>query len=124
MNLMLAGYLENLNSDRRIINMASMRIDILYFISYDLGEQLPWPSTLSRTRQLYGQEVFMELFIRVLKQCIDRGMVNGRRQAVDSVYIKANASLDSMVERKILSDAEAFSEELSQQEEKSALGSN
>jgi transposase len=119
MKLMLAGYLENLSSDRRIINMAAMRIDILYFIGYDLGEQLPWHSTLSRTRQLYGQEVFMELFKRVLKQCIDKGMVSGRRQAVDSVYIKANASLDSMVEREILSDAEAFSAELSQQEEES-----
>ena len=122
MKLMLAGYLENLNSDRRIINMAAMRMDILYFIGYDLGEQLPWHSTLSRTRQLYGQEVFTELFKRVLKQCIDKGMVSGRRQAVDSVYIKANASLDSMVEREILSDAEAFSEELSQQEEESARG--
>ena len=46
-------------------------------------------------------------------------MVSGRRQAVASVYIKANASLDSMIEREILLDAEAFSAELSQQREKS-----
>ena len=64
----------------------------------------------------------MELFKRVLKQCINKGMVSGRRQAVDSVYIKANASLDSMVEREILSDAEAFSAELSQQEEEASPG--
>lgn len=59
----------------------------------------------------------MELFKRVLKQCIDKGMVSGRRQAVDSVYIKANASLDSMVEPEILSDAEVFGAELSREEE-------
>ncbi|MBB5637040.1 hypothetical protein HDF26_001868 [Pedobacter cryoconitis] len=58
-----------------------------------------------------------ELFKRVLKQCIGKGMVSGRGQAVYSVYIKANASLDSMVEREILSDAVAYSAELSQQEE-------
>ncbi|WP_442588996.1 transposase [Pedobacter sp. AW31-3R] len=29
MKLMLAGYLENLNSDRRIINIVGMRMDIL-----------------------------------------------------------------------------------------------
>ena len=29
--LILVGYLENLNSDRKIINHASMRLDILFF---------------------------------------------------------------------------------------------
>jgi IS5 family transposase len=74
---------------------ASMRLDILFFIGYNLDEPLPWHSTLSRTRQLYGEEVFKELFRKVLKACIDKGMVSGRRQAVDSALIKANASMDS-----------------------------
>src|SRR6202789_3337456 len=66
MKLMLVGYLENLTSDRRIINNSRLRMDILYFIGYDLGEELPWHSTLSRTRQLYGEHVFTELFKKVL----------------------------------------------------------
>jgi IS5 family transposase len=89
-----------------------MRLDILYFIGYDLDEELPWHSTLSRTRQLYGQEVFTEIFKTVLKQCIDKGMISGRRQAIDGVYVKANASLDSMIEREILNDAELYGSEL------------
>lgn len=56
--LMLVGYLENLGSDRRIIAAASMRLDILFFIGYNIDEPLPWHSTLSRTRQLYGEDVF------------------------------------------------------------------
>ncbi|MBE7508599.1 MAG: hypothetical protein HS118_07060 [Bacteroidia bacterium] len=32
--------------------------------------------------------------------CIDKGMVGASRQAVDSAYIKANASMDSIVESK------------------------
>lgn len=112
MKLMLVGYLENINSDRRIISFSKMRLDILYFLGYDLDEELPWHSTLSRTRQLYGEEVFTEVFRTVLKQCIDKGMVAGKRQAVDSVYVKANASLDSMVERGVLDDAIAYSKEL------------
>ncbi|MDE3237104.1 MAG: IS1182 family transposase [Bacteroidota bacterium] len=112
MKLMLVGYLENINSDRRIISISKMRMDILYFIGYDLEEELPWHSTLSRTRQLYGQEIFTSLFKIVLKQCIDKGMVAGRRQAVDGVFVKANASLDSMVKREIMKDAEAYGNEL------------
>lgn len=115
--LMLVGYLENLASDRRIITTVSMRMDILLFIGYDIDEPLPWHSTLSRTRQLYGEEVFKELFKRVLKQCIDKGMVAGRRQAVDSALIKANASMDSILEKEILDDADTFSQELTSNEE-------
>ena len=56
--LILIGYLENLNSDRRIIEHSRLRLDILFFLGYDLDEELPWHSTISRTRQLYGEEVF------------------------------------------------------------------
>ena len=38
MKLMLVGYLENLNSDRRIISMSRLRLDIRYFIGYDIDE--------------------------------------------------------------------------------------
>ena len=123
MKLMLVGYLENINSDRRIINAARMRLDILYFLGYNIDEELPWHSTLSRTRQLYGEEVFKEVFQLVLKQCIEKGMVAGRRQSLDSVFIKANASLDSMVEREVLRDIADFATELDQnvEEVKKAL---
>jgi len=112
MKLMLVGYLENINSDRKIIAISRLRLDILYFIGYDIDEDLPWHSTLSRTRQLYGQEIFTELFKKVLKQCIDKGMISGRRQAVDGVFIKANASLDSLIEKDILADADIYRKEL------------
>jgi transposase len=115
--LILVGYLENLGSDRRIITTASMRLDILFFIGYNLEEPLPWHSTLSRTRQLYGEDVFKELFKKVLKMCIEKGMVSGRRQAVDSALIKANASMDSIAEKEVMRDAEAFADELAANDE-------
>jgi len=115
--LMLVGYFENLASDRRIINTASLRLDILFFIGYNIDEPLPWHSTLSRTRQLYGEDVFKELFRKVLKACIDKGMVAGRRQAIDSALIKANASMDSIAEKEVMTDADNFSNELIENQE-------
>jgi transposase len=114
--LLLVGYLENQPSDRRIINTASMRLDILYFIGYDIDEELPWHSTLSRTRQLYDEDVFNQLFKQVLKQCIEKGMLTGKRQAIDSVYVKANAAMDSVKEKAILDDAMAFTSQLKEDE--------
>ena len=117
--LMLIGYLENLGSDRRIVNTVSLRLDMLFFIGYNIDEPLPWHSTLSRTRQLYGEELFKQLFKEVLKQCIDKGMVAGRRQVMDSVAVKANASMDSLMEKEILDDALVYAEELKDEEEQS-----
>ncbi|GHT03931.1 hypothetical protein AGMMS49525_09730 [Bacteroidia bacterium] len=36
--LMLIGYLENINSDRKIVKTAEMRMDMLFFLGYDIGE--------------------------------------------------------------------------------------
>ncbi len=110
--LMLIGYIENFNSDRKIIEHASMRMDMLYFIDYDIDEVLPWHSTLSRTRKLYGDELFLEVFRKVLSLCINKGMVNGRIQAIDSAYVKANASLDNMVPKEILDSTDSYLKEL------------
>lgn len=114
--LVLIGYLENLASDRRIINTVSMRLDMLYFVGYDIDEDLPWHSTLSRTRQLYSQEVFRELFLQVLRQCIEKGMVGGRRQVVDSVFVKANASMDNLVEKEVLGDGTVYANNIYEQQ--------
>jgi len=69
---------------------------IRLFIGYDIDEQLPWHSTISRTRQLYGQQIFKEVFNTILTQCIDAGLVAGHTQAIDSAFVKANASMDSL----------------------------
>jgi transposase len=94
--LMLVSYLENILYDRKLVDFVSMRLDILYFLNYDIDEELPWHSTISRTRKLFPKSMFEEVFNRVLKICVESGMVAGHTQAIDSAYIKANASLDSL----------------------------
>ena len=115
--LILVGYIENLNSDRKIINHAGMRLDILFFIGYDIDEELPWHSTLSRTRALYGEEIFRTVFKKVLSLCVNKGMVSGKRQAIDSAFIKANASMDSLLEKEVLADGDVYTDELNENDE-------
>ena len=113
----LVGYLNNINSDRRLIHFCSNSLDVRLFIRYDLDEALPWHSTISRTRQLYGEEVFLELFQKILKLCVEKEMVSGKRQALDSAYVKANSSLDSLQEKSILEDVEQYANELNDHSE-------
>lgn len=119
--LILIGYIENLNSDRKIIAHSGMRLDILFFLGYDLDEELPWHSTISRTRQLYGEEIFKELFSKVLGLCVSKGMLSGKRQAIDSAYVKANASMSSLVAKQIIEDGEQYLQELQHDEYGNAI---
>jgi transposase len=97
--LVLVGRLENLVSDRRLVEHCALRLDILLFLGYEVDEELPWHSTVSRTRQLFPAAVFERLFDHVFAQCVARGLVAGERQAVDSAPVKANASLDTVREK-------------------------
>jgi transposase len=97
--LVLVGRLENIASDRRLIEHCSLRLDILYFLGYEVDEELPWHSTISRTRQLYPAAVFEHLFEHVFAQCVAAGLVTGDTQAVGSAPVKASASLDSLREK-------------------------
>src|SRR5512145_303111 len=106
--MVLVGYLENIPSDRRLIDFCNMRMDILYFLNYDIDESLPWHSTISRTRQLFGKDLFEELFNKVLEMCIDKGMVAGHTQAIDAAFVKANASLDSLEIKKAPCDPDEY----------------
>ena len=49
----LVGFLENIISDRKLVDHCSMRLDILFFLDHDIDEELPWHSTISRTRPPY-----------------------------------------------------------------------
>ncbi|MFD3001360.1 transposase [Pontibacter toksunensis] len=95
--LCLVGYLENITSDRRLIEHCSLRLDLLYFLGYQLEEPLLWHSTVSRTCQLFPEAVLESLFDRVFSLCVEKGMVRGDTQALDSAPVKANASMDGLL---------------------------
>jgi transposase len=75
---MLVSRLENLVSDRRLVEHCALRLDILYFLGYYIDEDLPWHSTISRTRQLYPAVVFEHLFEHVFAQCVAADLVTAR----------------------------------------------
>ena len=62
-----------------------------------VDEDLPWHTTIGRTRQLYPVYLFGTLFIKVFALCVNSGMVSGHTQAVNSAQIKANSSMEIVV---------------------------
>jgi len=101
--MLLVGYLENIANDRALERLFQLRLDLLFFIDHDLGDSVPDHSTICKTRKRIPKHVFDKVFNHILKLCIDAGLVEGKTQSIDSAYISANASLDTM-ERKLLVD--------------------
>jgi transposase len=71
-----------------------------------LSEVLDWEflyqqtqALSSHTGQLYPAAVFEQLFNHVFAQCVAAGLVMGHTQAVDSAFVKANASLERLCEK-------------------------
>lgn len=100
--IVLAGYLENICSDRALERMINMRLDLRYFIDYDIDEKIPDHSTICKTRQRIPTEIFEDVFNHILGLCVTNGLVDGEVQSIDSAYINANASLDRLVEVKLV----------------------
>ena len=106
--ILLVGYINNIASDRKLIDFCSDSLAVRLFLGYDIDEALPWHSTISRTRQLYGEKVFQQLFEQVFEKCIQSGMVAGHTQAIDGAFLKANASKDSLEIKKVDTSVEDY----------------
>ncbi len=94
--LMFLLFFENVNSERQLMRQLPLRLDWLWFCQYDLDDETPNHSILSKARRRWGPEVFARFFERVLAQCIEAGLVDGSIIHIDSCLIDANASKDKL----------------------------
>jgi len=96
MKLMLLLILENVPSERELMDRMSERLDWMWFCGYDWDDTIHNHSVISKARRRWGVEVFSELFQRVLHQCVEAGLVDGRTLHVDASILRANASKDTI----------------------------
>lgn len=74
--------------------MRHVQVNLAYrwFIGYDLDEKLPDHSTLSKSLNRFGDEIFNELFKRSITQCKTSGLIEGKILHVDATTIRADVS--------------------------------
>ena len=74
------------------------RLDWLYFLGYDLDDDIPHHSVLSKARARWGVHAFKSFFERIVLQCVEAGLVDGTKLFADASLIDANASNNSVVD--------------------------
>jgi IS5 family transposase len=68
-----------------------------YFLGMAIDEEVPDDTTISyfRSKRL-GEDKFRLVFENIVQQCIDKGLVTGRRQIIDSTHIVADMAINSL----------------------------
>ena len=100
LKLMLLLVMYNVRSERELMQTVPERLDWLWFLGYDLDNEIPDHSVLSKARKKWGVEVFESFFQRIVLQCVEAGLVDGSKIFVDSSLVDANASNNSVIDTK------------------------
>ena len=98
LKLMLLVVLYNVRSERELMSTIPLRLDWLWFLGYDLDDEIPHHSVLSKARARWGVKAFKRFFERIVWQCVEAGLVDGSKLFVDSSLIDANASNNSVID--------------------------
>jgi transposase len=96
---LLLGYFEGISSERGIAWQLADSLGLRRFVGIGLEENTPDHTTISRTRRLIDVETHGEVFGWVLGVLADRGLVKGKRIAIDATTLEANAAMRSIVRR-------------------------
>jgi transposase len=94
--LMFLLFFDDVPSERELMERLPERLDYLWFLGYNLDEQTPNHSVLSKARRRWGTEVFRNIFLRTVQQCVEAELVDGKKLHMDSSLVQANASQDSV----------------------------
>lgn len=97
MKMMFLLFFDNTPSERELMRTIPFRLDYMWFLGYGLDDEIPDHSVLSKARKRWGMEVFESLFVRIVAQCVEKGLVGGDKIHVDGSLIDANASKDSVI---------------------------
>src|SRR5229473_2561756 len=96
---LLIGYFEGIDGERGIAWRLADSLALRKFVGIGLEEYTPDHSTISRTRRLIDLDRHREVFGWVLSMLADRGLVKGKRIAIDATTLEANAAMRAIERR-------------------------
>ena len=102
LKMMLLLILYNVRSERELMLTIPERMDWMWFLGYDLDDEIPDHSVLSKARARWGVEAFRRFFERIVGQCVEAGLVDGSKLFVDASLLGADASNPSVIDREKL----------------------
>ena len=97
--MLLIGYFEGLESERGICWRCADSFSLREFLGLDLTNRIADHSTLSRIRSRLPDHVYSAIFELVLEMVDRAGLLKGKVAGIDSTYLRADASMKTIVRR-------------------------
>ena len=102
LKLMLLLIFYNVRSERELMQTIPERLDWVWFLGFDLDDSIPNHSVLSKARTRWGSGIFKQFFEKIVCQCVEAGLVDGKKIFMDSSLVQADASKNSIIHKKSL----------------------
>jgi transposase len=114
--MLFVGYFEGIESERGLEWRCSDSLSLRTFLGVLPSERVPDHSTLSRTRTRLDAEVYDAVFRLVLGIVEAKGLLRGKVAGVDSTYLRADASMKSIVRKDTGDDYATYLKKLCQEQ--------
>jgi transposase len=98
--ILIVGYCFGIRSERRLCEEVHLNLAYRWFCRLGLDGDVPDHSTFAKNRhgRFRESDLLRRVFERVLRRCIEEGLVGGEGFAVDASLIKADANRQKGVE--------------------------
>lgn len=110
--MLFVGYFEGIESERGLEWRCADSLSLRTFLGVPLNERVPDHSSLSRMRTRLDDSVYDEVFRLVLGIVESKGLLRGKVAGVDSTYLRADASMKTIVRKRTGDDYTTYLKKL------------
>lgn len=112
--MLFIGYLYGIRSERRLVQEISDNIAYRWFLGFGFYSRVPDHSTISqnRRRRFNGTPIFQEIFDEIVRQAINKGLIDGKVIYTDSTHVKANANKRKFLLQEVPVSVKAYEADL------------
>lgn len=114
LKLAVVQYMFGIRSMRQTIQEIKVNVAYRWFLGLGLHDATPHFSTFGKNyeRRFKGTDLFEQIFQRILKECVEAGLVDERIVFVDSTHVKARANSKKYEDVVVEEQAQWYAKEL------------
>lgn len=115
--IVLVQYTFGIKSMRQTISEIQTNNAYRWFIGYGLSEQIPHFTTFGKNyvRRFKDTDIFERVFMRVLEEAVNAGLIKGDAVFIDATHVKANANKKKYDKVKLEKEARSYQQLLDQE---------
>lgn len=108
--MLFIGYLYGIRSERRLVQEIEDNLAYRWFLGFGFRDKVPDHSTISqnRRRRFNGTLIFQEVFDEIVRQAINKGLIDGKVIYTDSTHVKANANKRKFLLDQVSANTKAY----------------